>query len=101
MKVSINEKEILNLSETRKNVIKNDINEELFDEDIARRIEYILMHKYQNCMDRLKNEWIPKLKLLGIESIPLNDDMLAEMIFSQPEYKSRKERDIISVSKLN
>lgn len=44
-------------------------------------------------MKRLKSEWEPRLKNKGIQSIPLDDDKLAELIFSQPEYRNRKQRN--------
>lgn len=92
MKISVDDKELFSLSETQKKVIKNDIHEDIFDEDMKRRLQYILMHKYERCMERLKKEWEGKLKE-RVASIPTNDDALAELIFSQPEYKSRKQRD--------
>lgn len=92
MKISVNDVELFRLSETQKKVIKNDIHEDLFDEDMKRRLQYILMHKYERCLERLKKEWEVRLKERAA-SIPTNDDALAELIFSQPEYKSRKQRD--------
>ena len=77
----------------KKKVIKNDIHEDEFEDDIKRRLKYILSHKYDKCFDRLKNEWIPKLKESGVESIPLDNDRFAELVFNHPKYMSRKDRD--------
>jgi len=95
MKISVDDKELFELSETQKKVIKNDIHEDIFDEDMKRRLYYILMHKYEKCFLRLKEEWIPKLKE-RVASIPTNDDALAGLIFSQTDYQSRKAREIES-----
>lgn len=95
MKIKINEEEILELSETQKKVIKNDIHEDDFDTDMKRRVHYVITHKYEQCFKRLTKEWLPKLKKI-MSSIPTNDDELAELIFSQPEYKSRKKREEIA-----
>jgi hypothetical protein len=92
MKISIDDKEVLILSEIQKKVIMNDVSEEFFLEDIMRRIEYILMHKYEKCFERLKGQWLPALKT-RVSSIPTNDEELAKLIFSQPDYKSRSQRD--------
>jgi hypothetical protein len=92
MKIKINNREIFELSETQKKVIKNDIHDDEFDADMERRLKYILSHKYEQCFKRLKAEWEPKLKT-KLESIPTNDDAFAELVFSQPDYKSRKTRD--------
>lgn len=92
MKITFNGKEILNITETMKKVICNDINESLFEEDISRRLRYIIEHKYEQCFKRLKAEWEGRLAE-RVESIPTNQDKLAELIFSQPDYKCRKQRD--------
>ena len=84
---------ILELKEIHKKVIQNDIPTDIFEEDMERRLQYILTHKYERCLERLKKEWLPKLKG-RIESIPLNDEDLAELILRQPDYKNRQNRDI-------
>ena len=57
MKISVDDQECFCLNETQKKVIKNDISEDVFDEDMKRRLQYILMHKYERCFERLKQEW--------------------------------------------
>jgi len=94
MKISVDDKELFTLSETQKNVIKNDINSDIFEEDMKRRIKYFPLHKYEQCFKRLKAEWEPKLAKAGVESIPTDKDALAELIFARPEYKNRKARDL-------
>jgi len=91
MKISVDGKDLFTLSETQKKVIKNDIAEEIFEEDMKRRLHYILTHKYEQCFERLKNEWMPKIKQ-RLSSIPTDDEELAEMIFSQKDYKSKSQR---------
>ena len=105
MKISVDDQEVFRLSETQKKVIKNDIQEEVFDADMKRRLEYILMHKYERCFERLKAEWCnsspgqqSKLEKNGVSSIPTNPDQLAELIFTQQNYKNRSKRE--SESKL-
>ena len=95
MKISVNDQELFTLTETQKNVIKNDINDDIFDEDMKRRLHYILSHKYEQCFKRLKEEWEPKLAAKGVESLPTNPDAFAQLVFSQPEYKSRKQRETV------
>lgn len=92
MKIKVDEQDLFELSEIQCNVICNDIAKDIFEEDMKRRLNYILMHKYDQCMKRMKDEWIPKLKG-RVDSIPLDDDKLAELIMSQPDYKCRKTRD--------
>ena len=93
MKIKINDKEILELSETQKKVICNDIMSEELEADLKRRVQYALMHKYEQCFKRLKTEWEPKLKDNGVRSIPLDDEEFAELVFSQEGYKNRSQRE--------
>ena len=93
MKISVDDKEIFSLSEPQKKVIMNDIHEDIFDEDMKRRLEWVLMHKYQRCFERLKSEWETRLKNSGVKSMPLDNDEFAQLVFSHPDYKSRKERE--------
>jgi len=92
MKVHCDGKEVLSLTETQKKVIKNDIHDEIFQEDMERRLHYILTHKYERCFDRLKKEWEPKLRT-RVQSIPTDPDQFAELIFAQPDYESRSKRE--------
>ena len=94
MKVSVNDLELFTLSEIQKRVIMNDIHEDVFDEDMKKRLQYILIHKYERCLDRMQKEWMPKLKERSVDSIPLNDERFADLVFSQPDYKDRKTRDL-------
>jgi hypothetical protein len=93
MKISVDDKELFTLTETQKKVIKNDIPADIFDQDMCRRLEYILMHKYAQCFKRLKTEWEPKLAASGARMIPTDPDEFATMVFAHPDYKDRKERD--------
>ena len=92
MKVKVNEEQLFELSEVQKKVICNDIQEDEFDSDMKRRLQYIIMHKYEQCFKRLKDAWLPKLQT-RLSSVPTNDESLAELIFSQPDYKNRSQRE--------
>lgn len=103
MKISVNDQEVFTLSEIQKQVIQNDIHSEIFEDDMKRRLKWILLdEKYSKCFQRLKKEWADdldaqgrsKLAINGIDSIPTNPDQLATLIFSQPNYKNRSQRDL-------
>lgn len=95
MKISVNEKELFTLSDIQKKVIQNDIPINIFEDDIKRRLHSILMHKYERCFDRLKQEWDTKLIANGVKMIPTDPDAYAQLVFSQPGYKNRSERESI------
>lgn len=92
MKISVNDQELYTLTLIQKQVIANDIHADELDEDLKRRVHWILSHKYEQCMKRLRDEWMPKLKG-RVQSVPTSDDAFAELVFSQPDYKDRKARE--------
>lgn len=94
MKISVNDQELFTLSEVQKQVIKNDISADIFDEDMKRRLQYILSHKYDRCFDRLKAEWDSKLAANGVAMIPTDKDDYAQLVFAQPNYKDRAAREL-------
>lgn len=96
MQIKVDDQEVFSLSETQMNVIKNDIHEDQFNADMNRRLEWVLTHKYEQCYERLKKEWEPKLAGRGVEYVPTNPDAFAQLVFSQPDYKSRKACDLAS-----
>ena len=92
MQISVNGQEILSLSPIQIKVICNDIRESEFEEDIKRRISHIVLHKYDQCMKRMKEEWLGKLES-RYDMIPSNADAFANLVFSQEDYKCRQTRD--------
>lgn len=94
MKIKVDNEEVFELSEMQKSVLKNDISDDIFDSDIKRRVRWVIEHKYEECFRRLKEEWEPKLTAKGHTSIPTNKDAFAALVFADPDYKTRKQRDI-------
>ena len=98
MEILVDQECVCTLNETQKKVIMNDIHADEFDADMKRRVSYVVMHKHEQCMKRLRDEWTPKLRDLNVESVPLNDDAFAELVFARPEYKDRKARELEAVA---
>ncbi len=92
MKISVDGKELFELSDIQKKVIQDNIPSDIFEEDMKRRLQWVLMHKYQECFKQMKGYWESKLQNV-VDSIPTDPDKLAELIFSQPDYQCRKMRD--------
>lgn len=93
MKISVDGEMILELSEIQKKVICNDICVDCLEDDLKRRLKYILEHKYEQCFERLKKEWEPKL-CSRVNSLPTNPDDFAKVVFSQEDYEDRKQKDL-------
>lgn len=94
MKISINDQELFTLSDTQKKVIQNDVLSEIFEEDMKRRIKWVLLEeKYTQSMLALRREWEPRLKQKGYKVLPTDDDEFAKIVFSQPDYMNRSQRE--------
>lgn len=93
MKISVNDVELFQLSATQIKVIENDIPSEKCHEDLCQRLKYILMHKYEQCHERLKKEWDKKLVANGVTSVPTDPEAYAQLVFAQPNYKNRSQRE--------
>jgi len=93
MKISVNNTELFTLTETQKQVIKNEIPADIFEEDMKRRLQWVLMHKYEQCFNALKKEWDSKLAANGVASVPTDPDQYAQVVFMQSNYKDRTARE--------
>ncbi len=93
MKISVNDQELFTLSDAQKQVIMNDIHADEFDADMKRRLRWVLMHKYEECFKRFKEEWDPKLAANNVKMMPVDPEEYAQLVFSQPNYKDRATRE--------
>lgn len=93
MKIQIDGQDVYELLPWQEAVIKNDIPNEIFVEDMKRRARYIWEHKFEQCMKRFEEEWMPKLRQdPNITSIPSSQEAFVNMVLARPEYKSRSQR---------
>lgn len=97
MKISVDDVELFTLSETQKQIIQNNVNADIFEDDMKRRLQWVLMHKYEECFAELKNEWDSKLITNGVTSVPTDPEAYAQVVFDQPNYLDKKARDHLSV----
>lgn len=95
MIVKVDDEILFELTEAQKNVIKNDIKSEIFDEDIKRRLHWIIDRRYNQSYMALKKEWEPTLAE-RVESIPLNKDSFVDLVLAQPDYANKSARDSIA-----
>lgn len=92
MKISVDDVELYRLSDHHKNVIRNDIYRDEFNRDMRRRLSDSLLQKYEQCFLRLKEEWDEKLSG-RYPSLPTDREEYATLVFSQPDYRDRQDRD--------
>lgn len=100
MKFFREEKEVYELKEWHKKLIKNDIPEEIFEADMKRRAEYftdrpvswVFEEKIKGCLRRMHAEYDPILKDRAID-IPKDDESFVGVVVSQLDYKDRSRKD--------
>ncbi len=92
MKISIDDVELFTLSGIQKKVICDYMSEDILDADLKRRLQWVLMHLYEEAFKNVKERWEPILKERH-DMIPTDPNVLAQLIFSQPDYKCRKQRE--------
>ncbi len=78
MKIIIDGKEVLNLTETQKKTIKNEILSEIFDDDMTRRCKYWLEIPQKKYAHIHQKSLISELEKKGTTTIPSNLLKLAE-----------------------
>jgi len=94
MKFYVDQKEVYDLTDVKKKVICNDICSDCVDADLERRIAYIISHKYEQCMKRLRENWTQVFIDEEI-MVPKDDDVFAQKVFDRPDYKDKKSRDAL------
>jgi len=92
MKVSVDGQPLFEINDIKMKVLSYVIPAEDLEEDLKRRLEYIISHKYEACLKKLKSDWEPKMKANGVKMLPLDDDEFANLVFSQPGYVGRMSR---------
>ena len=92
MKIIVDGENILELSEIQLKVLCDEIFKSELRKDLKRRVKWILLHKYENCFERLKKEWEPKMLANDVQSFPANKEEFAKLVFSQPNYKDAEQR---------
>jgi len=93
MKIAVDGVDLFELSETQKKVLADEIYADQLDGDMKRRLQWVLNHKYERCLDKMKRKWLPLLKQRGVASIPLDNEAFAQLVFSQADYKDRSARE--------
>lgn len=94
MKISVNDQELYSLNDTQMGIFGWEQNSDNVEADLKRRLQWILHHKMDEIIKAMKQEWIPKLQANGVTMIPINNEEFAALVFSQPNYKDRKARDL-------
>lgn len=92
MKVSVDDQELFILTDFQKQVIQYTVPEEIFDEDMKRRLHWILMHKYEHTIRLLRDAWSAPLQERGIDAASMSNEEFANCVFAQSDYMNYSQR---------
>lgn len=93
MKIQVDGKQIYELSETQKKVIKNDIMEDIFDSDMVRRCKHVIEHPCERFLDKNRKHIEESLKSKGHTSIPSKKMDLASLYENEFPIHLKQEQD--------
>ena len=92
--VKINEEIFFDLNFTDFQILAYDIDKRFLLDDLKRRIDWVINHKIDQCYERFKAEWIPKLMNdPNVQTIPATKEDLIDFVTARPDYKDREERE--------
>jgi hypothetical protein len=89
MKISVDGVDLFTIEEHQKKAMIHFLEGENFEEDMKRRIQWVITHKYEQCLKKMVDEWLPKLKE-RYDSIPSKDADLVDKITSESDYQPRQ-----------
>lgn len=94
MKFKFFEETIYEVQDWERKVLEHDLMSEGLEEDMKRRVGYIISHKIEQCYKRFKEEWEEKLKAdPAVKSIPLHPKDFVLMVTARSDYKNRSQKE--------
>lgn len=94
MKISVNDVELFSLNDIQKQILAYEIPNEILEDDLKRRLNWILSHKIDEVYKSLRSQWEPKLIAEGAKSLPTDKEEFASLVFAHPDYKDRSAREL-------
>lgn len=93
MKVKANNKEILNLQPWEKKLIETELFMVDTDEDLIRRLKWVIQHKMDVCYKNLRQIWEPIFTEEGVKFLPTDREEFVNMVLAHPKFKSKEQRE--------
>lgn len=92
--VMVNDQHFFDISITKKQILKSCVAKNFCCIEWSKQqLKWILQHKYERCMESLRMEWEPKLISQGMTQFPIDDNTFSEIVFKNPQYKNRSQRE--------
>lgn len=98
MKIKIDDEVIYELSDNAINCLHYYINSDTSSSIIKDTIIWAISSYFDGYKDKIKDEWIPIL-FKRVSHIPTNESELLDLIRSQPDYLTKKQKEEIEKAK--
>lgn len=101
MRILADGNEILNIATWQKNLLENDLFMVDTDEDLIRRLQWVINHKIDRCYKRLRDAWEPVFISEGAQSLPTDREAFVNMVIAHPKYKTKAQREAEYIAEMN
>ena len=91
--VSVDDVDLFTIPADMKKIISYYYNKVNPDQYIAQQIVWLMNHKYERCMERVRLEWEPKLKAEGVKTVKSDNTEFYDGIKARPDCKDRSDRE--------
>jgi hypothetical protein len=88
--IKMNDKEIFQISDLDLSLLASELPE--VDEDIERRLKWIIEHKCDRIYDRFRTKWTQILIKEGVTSLPTGRDEFITLVINRPDYKNASQQ---------
>lgn len=96
MQIKINDEIILEITQDYQDLLTYSLPLDSLEDEIKRRLIWIINEKLQGCKKRILRDWLPILKS-ELTSLPVSDDDIVALVMAHPEYKNRDARDALEI----
>jgi hypothetical protein len=88
MKISVNGQELFSLNDTQLKILAHEINSDILDKDLKRRLKWVLDHEFDVAMKEFKNATLQRLKDNGMKDLPLTEEGYIKEVLKLAEFNS-------------
>lgn len=94
MKITVNGQDLLEVQEWEKDILKGEILGDKLEEDLKRRLKWVIEHKIDRCFTRMFEHWMPIFREDPTYStVPTDKKEFVALVLAHPQYKNRSQLD--------
>lgn len=90
MQFKVDDEVVYELSDDQIKILQSNISADVFEEDMRRRVRWVIENKLKNVTKELNDQWLPKLAETN-EMLPSDPEQLSKLVLEHPDYKDIKQ----------